>query len=214
MTETAYFLDQIVVGPLQVNCYLFGCTATGEVIVVDPGDEAERIRGAVAECRARVTAIVLTHGHYDHLGAVKEIKETYSCQIMIHEAEAQTLVDPQENLSIFSGDSIICPAADRLLKEGDTITVGKLSLEVLHVPGHSPGSICLKYENLLIAGDLLFLTSIGRTDLPGGSFPKLEESIQTKIYTLPDDTLIFPGHGDKTTVGFEKRHNQFVRASC
>lgn len=205
-----YFLEQIPVGPLMVNCYLFGCTHTKEAIVIDPGDEAEKIMSIVAKHDAKVTAIVLTHGHCDHLGAVSDIKQKYNCPIMIHEAEEETLINPQANLSAFMGDSIVCPPADRLLQEGDTIPVGDLELKVIHTPGHSPGGICLLFDKILFAGDLLFLMSIGRHDLPGGSYQQLERSVLTRVYTLPDDTIVYPGHGEKTTVGFEKRHNQFI----
>jgi hydroxyacylglutathione hydrolase len=211
MVDTSpYFIEQIPVGPLMVNCYLFGCKRTKQAIIIDPGDEAEKIIAVVTKQEAKITAIVLTHGHTDHLGAVNEIKEKYRCPIMIHEAEKETLTDPNANLSAFMGDSIICPPADRLLHDNDTIAVGDLELKVMHTPGHSPGGICLLYDKILFAGDLLFLMSIGRHDLPGGSYQQLESSVLTQVYKLPDDTIVFPGHGEKTTIGFEKRHNQFI----
>lgn len=205
-----YFLEQIPVGPLLVNCYLFGCTRTRQAIIIDPGDEAEKIIASITKYEAKIIAIVLTHGHCDHLGAVNEIKEKYGCPIMIHEAEEETLTDPQANLSAFMGDSIVCPPADRLLHDGDTVAVGDLELQVMHTPGHSPGGTCLLYDKILFAGDLLFLMSIGRHDLPGGSYQQLERSLLTRVYKLPDDTIVYTGHGDKTTVGFEKRNNQFI----
>jgi glyoxylase-like metal-dependent hydrolase (beta-lactamase superfamily II) len=115
-------------------------------------------------------------------------------------------------MSIFMGEGIHSDPADKLLKDADIIPVGNLELKVLHTPGHSPGGICLLYDKILFGGDLIFLMSIGRHDLPGGSYQQLEESILTRVYTLPEDTIVYPGHGDKTTVGFEKKNNQFVRA--
>lgn len=208
--QTAYFVKQIPVGPLMVNCYLFGCTTTHEAVIIDPGDEPEKIQAAVTESGAQIIGVVLTHGHYDHLGALHEIRSIYDCPVMVHEAEADTVTSPQANLSLFMGDGIHSSPAERLLHDGDIIGIGDIELAVVHTPGHSVGGICLLYDKILFGGDLLFLTSIGRHDLPGGSYQQLEDSILNKVYRQPDDTIVYPGHGDKTTVGFEKRYNQFV----
>lgn len=205
-----FFLERIVVGPIQVNCYLFGCTATKEALLIDPGDEPEKIQEAVEQRQAKVVGILLTHGHYDHIGALNQVREHYGCPVMIHSAEADSLTDPRANLSALTGEPLAGPPAERLLNDNDIVEVGKLQIAVFHTPGHSPGGISLHYNGIVIAGDLIFQMSIGRTDLPGGSFSQLEDSIRNRIYTLPDETLIYPGHGEKTTVGFEKRHNQFV----
>ena len=196
-----------------MNCYLFGCNATKYAAIIDPGDDPESIKSAVQRRSAKVKMILLTHGHYDHLGAVAAMKQTYQCPILIHQMDAETLTNPVVNLSAFTGDAIVCPPADQILSDGDRIKLGDLTLEVLHTPGHSQGSVCFKHESLLFDGDVLFKGGIGRTDLPGGSFDELEASILSKIYTLPDDTVIFPGHGDPTNVGFEKKFNPFVRMS-
>jgi glyoxylase-like metal-dependent hydrolase (beta-lactamase superfamily II) len=208
--QQTYFLEQIPVGPLMVNCYLFGCRQTNEAVIIDPGDEPENIMAKVAQRQARIKAVIFTHGHYDHLGALNEVRSAYQCPVMIHEAEADTITSPRANLSILTGEGLASEPADRLLTDGDLIDVGRLSLQVMHTPGHSPGGICLLYDKILFGGDLLFLTSIGRHDLPGGSYQQLEDSILNKVYKLPDETIVYPGHGDKTTVGFEKRHNMFV----
>jgi glyoxylase-like metal-dependent hydrolase (beta-lactamase superfamily II) len=155
--------------------------------------------------------ILITHGHYDHLGAVAEIKSTYNCPILIHWAEKETLTNPTVNLSAFAGENVICPEADQILDDGDKIKLGKLTLEVIHVPGHSEGSICFRCDDFVIGGDLLFRGGVGRTDLPGGSFEELAYSIKNKIYTLPDETIVYSGHGESTTVGYEKKYNPFVR---
>lgn len=208
--QQAYFLEQIPVGSLMVNCYLFGCSRTNEAVIIDPGDEPETIMGKVAQRPARVKAIIFTHGHYDHLGALNEIRAAYHCPVMIHEAEADTITSPQANLSLFMGEGLASEPAERLLRDGDRIEVGGLTLKVIHTPGHSPGGVCLLHDKILFGGDLLFLTSIGRHDLPGGSYQQLEDSILNKVYKLPDETVVYPGHGEKTTIGFEKRHNMFV----
>jgi glyoxylase-like metal-dependent hydrolase (beta-lactamase superfamily II) len=205
-----FFLERIAVGPIETNCYLFGCSETRQAVIIDPGDEPERICALVHLHQAEISALVLTHGHYDHLGGVGDLRRKFSCPVMIHKAEAETLTDPRANMSFLLGAGVALDPAERLLEDGDTVAVGNLTLSVIHTPGHSPGGICLHWEKILFGGDLLFMMSIGRTDLPGGSFQQLENSIRTKVYTLPDDTLVYPGHGEKTTVGFEKKNNQFV----
>lgn len=209
--NTPYFLETLIVGDLQMNCYLFGCNVTKEAVIIDPGGDADYIMGVVSEYNASVKAIILTHGHYDHIAAVSELRTDLACPIMIHRGDADALTNPMINLSALSGESIICPPADRILEEGDRISVGNLMLEVIHTPGHTRGGICLKYANLLFVGDVLFNSGIGRTDLPGGSFDQLERSIVSKIYTLPADTVVLPGHGEETTVGYEKQRNPYVR---
>lgn len=208
--QNDYFLERIVVGPLQVNCFLLGCRQSGQAMIIDPGDEPEKIVAAVDRAEAAICGILLTHGHYDHIGAVAELREKYDCPVLIHSAEAQTLTDPQANFSAFTGDPVSGPAAERLLEDNDSVEIGTLKIAVSHTPGHSPGGIALHYNDFAIVGDLIFLMSIGRTDLPGGSYQQLEDSIRTRIYTLPDETRLYPGHGEPTTVGFEKQHNQFV----
>ncbi len=213
-SRAPYFLESLVVGELQINCYIFGCEATRRAVVIDPGGDIDLVRAVVTRQNAVVDGVLLTHGHYDHLGAVSDAKNLYNCPISIHKLDAECLTNPMVNLSALTGANIVCPPADRLLDDGDTIAVGKLSLEVLHTPGHSRGGVCYRYDSVVFGGDLLFNGSIGRYDLPGGSFPEIENSITRKIYSLPDVTIIYPGHGEPTTVGFEKRHNPFVRQSA
>ncbi|MFH2056845.1 MAG: MBL fold metallo-hydrolase [bacterium] len=207
---TDFFLERIVVGPLQVNCYLLGCRNTNQAMIIDPGDEPEKIAAAVERHTAEVCGILLTHGHYDHIGAVVPLQQVFECPVLIHRAEAEALTNPQANFSAFTGDPIAGTAPDQLLGDNEKVAIGDLKIDVLHTPGHSLGGITLCHNGFAIVGDLIFLMSIGRTDLPGGSFPQLENSIRTRIYTLPDETVLYPGHGEPTTVGFEKRHNQFV----
>lgn len=209
-----YYLETLEVGPLQVNCYLLGCEKTRAAVVIDPAGDAPIILATIERRRALVTAILLTHGHYDHLGAVSEIKAYCHAPIMIHRLDAECLTNPMINLSALTGDNLVCPPADRLLEEGDTVAFGEFNLKVLYTPGHTRGSASFVFDQSVFGGDLLFYGSIGRTDLPGGSFDEIERSIVRKIYTLPDDYIVYPGHGEPTTVGFERKHNAFVRHSA
>jgi glyoxylase-like metal-dependent hydrolase (beta-lactamase superfamily II) len=198
----------VVVGALETNCYLVYCETTRECAVVDPGADHEKIFLAIAEDELKPVVLVNTHGHVDHIGANRDVKEHFETPIAIHAADGPMLGKVQQlELSLFLGakDS---PAADRLLKDGDTIKFGPASaLRVLHTPGHSPGSISLLGDGFVLSGDTLFNEGVGRTDLPGGSRPQLVKSIREKLMTLPDETLVFPGHGPHTTIGHERENN-------
>lgn len=209
--NTPFFVDTLVVGELQINCYLFGCSATRESAIIDPGGDSELIIQKVAERQSIVKMILLTHGHFDHIGALDRIRREYGCPVFIHAADAGALANPMINLSALTGNSIVSYDAERILQDGDRIELGGLVLEVLHTPGHTRGGVCFRHDGLLFSGDTLFSTGIGRTDLPGGSMAQLERSIRERLYVLPDDTLVLPGHGESTTIGYEKTSNPFVR---
>ncbi len=203
-------IEPIVVGPLQVNCYLLICEETGQAAVVDPGADAESILQAVKEAECEVAMIINTHGHFDHIGANKQIKEATGAELLIHADDVQLLSQAGLHASAYGLSAEDSPMPDRLMAEGDILQIGNLAVKVLHVPGHSPGSVCLQVENCLIVGDVLFAESIGRTDLPGGDHQLLINGIREKLLVLADDTVVHPGHGPDTSIGHEKRSNPFV----
>lgn len=201
----------VTVGILETNCYILADKEGAIGIVVDPGDEFERIASVIEEAGLNIQYIVNTHAHYDHIGADLELKDRFGAQILIHEADRDMLEDPRLNLSLkkprITATGI---KADRLLKEGDIVTAEKIHLEVIHTPGHTPGSICLLGEDYILTGDTLFAGSAGRTDLPGGSYKDIVESIQGKLKPLPDYLKVYPGHGLSSTMGEEKLNNPFL----
>ncbi|HIZ76963.1 MAG TPA: MBL fold metallo-hydrolase [Firmicutes bacterium] len=204
-------VHKIEVMPLGTNCYFAFDESTREGIVIDPGGSSDLIMKKIDELQMKVVAIVNTHGHWDHVGANQTVSEKMGVPVYIHEDDADYLTDPAKNISNMMGTQSQTKAADHLLKEGDTVTFGSCELEVIHTPGHTPGGICLYGHGVLFCGDTLFYRSIGRTDLPGGDFHTLIESIKNKIFTLPGDTLVCPGHGMVTNVRDEINGNPFVR---
>ncbi|GAH28002.1 unnamed protein product [marine sediment metagenome] len=202
-------LKKLVVGPFASNCYIVGSESSKEGIIIDPGDEAEVILRNVEDLELEIRSIVLTHGHIDHIGALKEVKEATGAEVAIHTDEAESL--QRQPLSTLFGISYPDPPPpDRSLKDGDGIDIGDLHFLVLHTPGHSPGGICLLGEGVVFSGDTLFNYGIGRTDLPGGNHSQLMNSIHTKLMVLPDNTVVYPGHGPETTIGTERRDNPFL----
>ena len=203
-------LKKLVVGPLASNCYIVGSESTKEGMIIDPADEAGEILKSVEELGLEINLIVLTHGHPDHVGALKEIKEATKAEIVIHTDDAESL--QQSFLGFLFGLSYPSPpAAERLLKGGDSIDIGDLHFLVIHTPGHTEGGICLLGHGVLFSGDTLFNYGIGRYDLPGGNYSQLMDSLQTKLMVLADDTVVYPGHGPDTTIGTERRGNPFLQ---
>ena len=205
-------IKELAVGPIQANCYIVGCEATRAAAVIDPGDDADRILMTLADAKLTVSCIINTHGHFDHVGANKRLKDVTGADIMIHELDAPMLSELAATAGSMGLRADNSPPADRMLADGDTIAVGNLVLQVLHTPGHTPGGISLFTEGHVFVGDTLFAGSVGRTDFPGGDFATLKASVKTKLYVLDADVVVHPGHMGTSTVGREKQSNPFVRA--
>ncbi len=201
-----YILETVAVGPVEVNCYILGCAKTLEAVIIDPGAEDGKIKGRLSRNRLSARYIINTHGHADHIGA----NGRFGLPIMIHRSDVPFLSNPAKNLSAILGMAISSPPASRVLEDGDKLYVGDLLLEVIHTPGHTPGSISVKCEDLVFTGDALFNEGIGRTDFPYSSEEDLLRSIREKLLVLPDSTKVYPGHGAATTIGYEKEHNPFI----
>lgn len=202
--------ETIVVGDLAVNCFIMACEQTKKGIVVDPGDNIDGILEIVKKHNIDIIEIVATHGHFDHIGRVTTLKEKTGAPFTIHKADLFMVEGLVEIASFLSIDTDPPPAVDRFIDEGDTITFGNHTLNILHVPGHAPGNVALTWPGHAIVGDTVFAGSIGRTDLEGADPQVLMDSIRTKILTLPDETFLYPGHGPQTTVAQEKQTNPFL----
>ncbi len=198
-------------GQMGTNCYVVWDEITREAAVIDPGFEDQRISDIIAENKLTVKYILLTHGHFDHLGGVNQIKQLTGAKVLIHENDADCLLDPRRNLSVLAGLSIVLEPADGYLKENENICLGAIAIRVIHTPGHSKGGICLLAEDQLFAGDTLFNTSIGRTDFADGDLNELLNGIESKLFILNDTTAVYPGHGENTTIGYEKMNNPFLK---
>ncbi len=210
-------IHQMALGPIQANCFILGCEETRQAVVIDPGDDTDRILRTLADDRLTVVHIINTHGHFDHVGANKRLKAVTQADILIHSADAPMLSQLSSAAAAWGLAAEDSPQADRLLEEDDRITFGTHTLTVLHTPGHTPGGICLYTEynsaganhKAVFVGDTLFAGSIGRTDFPGGDYDTLINSIRTKLFKLDDTVTVYPGHMGKTTIGVEKRSNPF-----
>lgn len=208
----AMIFETVVVGELGVNCYLLADSTTKEGVVIDPGAESERILAAIKGKGIKVTSILNTHGHFDHVGANKKLTETTGAPLRINKEDEPYLSRAATSAQMYGLSSDNSPPPAAYLAEGDIISFGSHQLKVINTPGHSPGGCCfyLKNEGVLISGDSLFAESIGRTDLPGGSQAQLVGAIRAKLLTLPETTKVFPGHGPSTTIGHEKKYNPYL----
>lgn len=200
----------VIVGALETNCFLVYCPQTLDCAIVDPGADPGRIFLEISRLSLKPVMILNTHGHLDHTGANKDMKEHYGAPLLIHAADSGLLSSLEQNELRFLLGAKDSPPADSFLEDGQAIPLGRGSLRVLHTPGHTPGSVCFLGDHFLLSGDTLFFEGVGRTDLPGGSARQLEESIRTKILTLDDSLTVLPGHGPPTSIGQERSNNPFL----
>jgi hydroxyacylglutathione hydrolase len=204
----------LVVGPFASNCFIIGSEKTKEGMIIDPGADAKNILNAVRDLDLSIVLIVATHNHIDHLGALRPVKDGTGAKYAVHEADSKEAMPAMfgRMMGLMLGSSLRAPPKpDRLLKDGDIIEIGDLKFNVLYTPGHTPGGISLLGDGVVFSGDTLFNFGIGRTDLDGGDYGKLMDSIMTKLMVLPDSTIVYPGHGPETTIGAEKKWNPFLR---
>ncbi len=204
-------IRMMVLGPVQTNCYFLINEDTKEVLIVDPADRAQKIIEWINSEGLKPVAILLTHGHFDHIMGVQGVKKEYGIPVYASKDEVEVLADPQINVSTMMG-AYLSMKADELFSDGDVLELAGMKLKVISTPGHTIGSVCfyMEEEKVLISGDTLFEASVGRSDFPTGSSRQLIESIKTRLFVLPDDTDVFPGHGGTTNIAYEKAHNPFI----
>jgi glyoxylase-like metal-dependent hydrolase (beta-lactamase superfamily II) len=202
-------LERLVVGPLEENTYIIADEETKQAIVIDPGDESERILEIINDRDLKVNSIICTHTHFDHVGAVGDLRKATGAEILIHEEDMQVYASARDQAAFWGYEVDDLPEPDGFLDDGDEVEAGNLKFKVIHTPGHSPGGICLYGEGVLITGDTIFKGSVGRTDFPGGNIEELKKSFR-RLLDLPEDTKIYSGHGPETSVGMEKKTNFFA----
>lgn len=202
-------VESLVVGPIQANCFLVGDETTREAVAIDPGDEVQRILAVINKHGWALQCILNTHGHFDHVGGNKALREATGAPILIHSGDAPMLAHLADSAAVWGMRVDNSPDPDRLLEDGDRVSFGGITLEVIHTPGHSPGGISLFTPGHLFVGDTLFAGSIGRTDFPGGDYGTLIQAVRTRLFGLGDEVRVYPGHGPATSIGQERRFNPF-----
>lgn len=206
-------VEQIPVGPFEMNCYVVSAKGQKECLIIDPGDEPQKIISYIENQGLQPERILMTHCHIDHVRKASDIQSKYNLALYCGEADLPLLEGMNEQAALFGMEKTVLPRVDGFYSDGQTISIGNLNGTLLHTPGHSPGSFCLHIQDHLFVGDVLFFDSIGRTDLYGGSYSQLIQSIQDKLLVLAEDTIVYPGHGPSTTIGREKKHNPFLNQS-
>jgi len=206
-------LKGLVVGPIGANCFIIGDGESKDGAIIDPGGDAERILQVAKETGLAIRLIIATHGHFDHTAAVKQLKEELDADFLLHRGDLLFVQRSKKSAQKWGIVIDQVPDPDGYIEHGDVLKLGALELRIIHTPGHSPGgiSIYIETENILFSGDTLFNGSVGRTDFDGGSMEVLVRSIKEKLFTLPDSTVVYTGHGMQTTIEYEKMHNFFVR---
>ena len=204
-------IKNIVVGPLEVNCYILGCEDTKEAAIIDPGDNADEIISNIEKEGLNPKFIINTHAHFDHIGGVKVIQDHFKIDFILHEGDLFLVENASEQATAFGLKPISKPVVNKNATNGEKVNLGNKSITVIHTPGHSPGGVCYYSDNNVFVGDTLFAGSIGRTDLPGGSYDTLINSIKENLFPLGDSTIVYPGHGPSTTIRNEKEHNPFLK---
>lgn len=208
MSNNTPEITRLVLGPLQTNCYLVVCPDTRAALVIDPADQASAIQRAAQQKTARIEQILLTHMHPDHLAALPALREATGAKVLAHRLDAEMLGSSARFFGM-RAEQLPSLLPDVQLDGGEALTIGRLTGSILHTPGHTPGSICLRVGSMLFTGDTLFCQGVGRVDLPGGSLDNLLASLQ-RLFTLPDETVVHPGHGPSTTIGAEERDNPYL----
>jgi glyoxylase-like metal-dependent hydrolase (beta-lactamase superfamily II) len=205
-------IESFALGYTMTNAYLVYDEFRGIGIVIDPGMEPAPLVSRIKELNLNIEAICLTHAHFDHIGGLEEVRELTQAPVYIHQAETDWLMDPQKNCSAFLPGfvEVICRPAERILHGGETLQLLGEEVQVIHTPGHSPGSVTYVWGSVIFSGDVLFRDSIGRTDLPGGDYDTLMKSIQQHLMEMPEETKVLSGHGPETTIGREQNHNPFL----
>ncbi|MDW7668076.1 MAG: MBL fold metallo-hydrolase [Bacillota bacterium] len=204
-------IETLRLGSYGANCYIVGSEKSKDVMIIDPGAESSKVKKLISSKSYNPIFILLTHGHGDHIGGAKDLKKEFNIPVYIHKKDSAMLKDERLNFTNMMFKNGVSLNADKFLEDGDKINLDNMKFQVIHTPGHTPGGICLKNKDVVFSGDTLFKGSIGRTDLPGGSYDQIIKSIKEKLLVLDEDTVVYPGHEGQTTIKYEKENNPFLK---